>query len=270
MLTVIEIEKNEWSFFDSAYNPKIEQQFDDALDTWYSGNFSEAEVSLKEIISVKPYHIDAIHHLGLLFDDTGREFEADLCAKEAAQIGIDALPKTFSWHTARISWGDLSNRPFMRAYHALGLFYLKRHEHGKAQEALKRLVSVHPNDNLGARYELLCSYASIHDWKSVLALSAEYSRDYSPDFLYTKAFALFERGSEEEANRTLEKAASTFPLVAKEILKKRHTPPKSNSLIPGAVTIGGEEQAYNYWKDNKDMWKKSSLAIEFLKKIINR
>lgn len=267
MLTVIEIESNEWSFSDSEYKPEIEEQLDIALDMWRSGNFAEAEISLKAIILVKPYHIDAIHHLGLLFDDTGRQFEAYLCAKEASQIGIDALPKTFSWHTARISWGDLSNRPFMRAYHALGLFYLKRHEHGKAQEALRRLVSVHPNDNLGARYDLLCSYATISDWKSVLALSAEYSEDCSPDFLYTKAVALFERGLEAEGHCTLEKAVSTFPLVAKEILKKRHIRPKS--LLSGTMTVGGEDQAYNYWENNKNMWGKDSLAIKFLKQIVN-
>jgi len=40
--------------------------------------------------------------------------------------------------------------------------------------------------------------------------------------------------------------------VAKELLKKRHIPPKS--LDPDRYTVGGDDEAFYYWERSGILW----------------
>lgn len=115
MLTLEQLAPNEWCFRNLASTGELEQDFDRALEDWDAGQIERAESLLRSVVSRCPWHIDAIHHLGLLFEVTDRLFEAQLCARERARVGLKALPPEFSWLTGRMAWGSLDNRPFMRA-----------------------------------------------------------------------------------------------------------------------------------------------------------
>ena len=59
-------------------------------------------------------------------------------------------------------------------------------------------------------------------------------------------------GDKEKAILLLKKAIRKSPKVARELLKKRHTPPKT--LFPDRYTVGGEDEAYYYWERNGILW----------------
>ncbi|GAO24297.1 hypothetical protein ALISP_4117 [Alicycliphilus sp. B1] len=113
-----EVSSNSWAF-DDDYPEGTEAQFEEALEFWRDGNEIKAEELLRSLLLVAPDHINALHHLAMIFASRGLEFEAYLSWREAVRVGMEGIPAEFSWHTGQMHWGHLSNRPFMRAYHAL-------------------------------------------------------------------------------------------------------------------------------------------------------
>ena len=150
----IDIDKNEWEFADDLIDLSIHDELDQAIDLWHEGKRGSAEFILKKIISKNPYHIDAYHHLSLIWEELELDFEAYLCCRESVKIGLSAMPDEFSWKSSRLHWINLDNRPFLRAYHTLGLWLEKRQEFDEAITVFKNMLSVCPNDNIGVRYLL--------------------------------------------------------------------------------------------------------------------
>lgn len=161
-----------------------------------------------------------------------------------------------------MDWGHLENRAFLRAYHALSIALLRQNRHVEAIEILALLVSVCPNDNLGARYMLMQCYLDAQSWQAAIDLSLQYPEDIGPDILYSKAVALMKLHRNEDALDSLQQAVRYRPNVAKELLKSRHVGPKS--MFSGSLQVGGADEAFDYWERNKAHWTKGSQALELL------
>ncbi|MEQ1530105.1 MAG: hypothetical protein ABL925_12375, partial [Methylococcales bacterium] len=198
MIAFIKESPNSWVFHHDLPSG-AEESLDNAIDCFEAGNIDEAEEILRKVLLVCPYYIDAFHHLALVFSESGLELESYLCSREAARLGLEAIPSPFSWSTSRMLWGHLENRPFMRAYHSLGLSILDNQGAASAIEIFARLVSVNPNDNLGCRYSLMQSYLDLKEWQAALNLSQQYNSDTGPDIVYSKVIALFQLAQDEEA-----------------------------------------------------------------------
>lgn len=78
--------------------------------------------------------------------------------------------------------------------------------------------------------------------------------------MFTYPLLLLMEGEINKAKSLLSEAKSKFPLVVKELLKKRHAKPKSFSST-GYITVGGADQAYEYWKRYGKYWLKNDLAM---------
>jgi len=267
MITFIEESPNSWVFHHN-FPEGVEESLDNAIDCFQAGNLDEAEETLRKLLLVCPYYIDALHHLALVFSDFGLELESYLCSREAVRIGLEAIPSQFSWLTSRMLWGHLENRPFMRAYYALGLSILNNQGAASAIDIFARLVSVNPNDNLGCRYNLMQGYLDLNEWQAALNLSQLYCNDTGPDIVYSKVVALFQLDREEEAIAALTLIINHYPNVAKELVKTKHSPPKSSH--PGFITLGGEDEAYDYWQRNRKHWASSTTAYKTLKNILKK
>jgi tetratricopeptide (TPR) repeat protein len=187
------------------------------------------------------------------------------CTREAVRLGLETIPKEFSWLTSLLEWSVLDNRPFLRAYHKLGLYLLEHGGAGEALEVFTRLLAVSPGDNLGARYLLLECYLSLQDWEAAIHLANRYSEDISPSISYSKVIALLGLNEEAQAQECLREAVLRHPKVANELSKSRHVRPKS--LIPGSITVGGEDEAFSYWERNKAHWTKDTRAYELLQEL---
>ena len=153
-MKLVEIGRNDWIFQDPTITDEIDDKLDRALDFWEEGHAELAEKMLCAIVAECPNHIDALHHLSLIYDEQGRVLEAYVFCQAAVSIGLQAIPMKFKWDNARVTWGLLENRPFMRAYHNLGLWHFHSDRYDEAIEIFERLLSVNPDDNQGVRYLL--------------------------------------------------------------------------------------------------------------------
>jgi tetratricopeptide (TPR) repeat protein len=265
MITVLETSPGSW-LFEHHLPEGADEQFESVLDLFESNEYLEAEKRIKALLLVCPDHIDALHHLGLLYSYTGRPLEAYLATREAVRIGMDALPPAFSWLTSSLAWGHFENRPFMRACHSLGLHILRTQGSAAALELFARLVSVNPNDNLGARYVLMGCWLETGAWQSAISLALRYPDDAGPDIAYSKAVAQVHVADYEGATESLRFALQCKPNIAAEILKTKHIRPPQDR--PGYMTLGGEDEAFDYWERNRSHWAKSSEVFKLLKQLL--
>lgn len=258
----VAVDEDEWEFADDLINISTNQELDEAIDRWHEGNPGFAESILKNIISKNPYHIDAYHHLSLIWEELELDLEAYICCREAVRIGLSVIPNEFSWKSSKLHWMYLDNRPFLRAYHTLGLWLEKRQEIDEAITVYKNMLSISPGDNVGIRYLLPKLFLDNGDLFSVIRLCKKYPDDYSPEIMYTYPLALILSGEIEKSKHLLAEAISAFPLVVKELKKKRHPKPKTS--YPGTITCGGADQAYEYWRQYGKFWSSSNKAMELI------
>lgn len=269
MLELIEILPNTWAFHQDMPDG-VEERLNEAVECFEAGDLDEAEEILREVLLVCPHHIDALHHLALIFSDSGLKLESYLCTREAVRIGLEAIPSHFSWLTSRMLWLELENRPFMRAYHALGLSILDSQGAASAIEVFARLLSVNRSDNLGCRYTLMQCYLDLNEWQAALDLSQRYNNDTGPDIVYSKVVALFQLDQDDENDEAIEAltfAIDHYPNIAKELIKTKHSEPESKH--PGYITLGGEDEAYDYWERNRKHWTSDTIAYKTLKTLLN-
>ena len=256
--------ENEWRFIESGCVRDLIGKFHEALDYLDGAEFQLGERMLRSIIDRCPEHVDAIHHLALISEDEGRDLEYHLLEKEAVDIALKIFPKEFRLGEDLLEWGWLENRPFLRAYHGLGLAHLKR---GSVKEALNiflNLLSSNPNDNQGIIAIAVECFFSLDEPENVLSICDKYSGDTTPQLLYGRPLALIQLDRLSEAREAVKEAVAGLSFVAKELLKKRHVKPKS--LMDGYVTSGGKDEAYFYWETSGSFWENTPGALDLLKK----
>lgn len=256
--------KNDWVFnYPTSYNDTFDE-FYEALDLFQANNFEIAETIFSNIAKENIDHIDVFHYLSLLYANTSRELDAYVYCREACRIGLDALPKDFNWSKATLEWGHMENRPFLRAYHNLALYQESLGLIDDAITTLSRILSVNSNDNLGVRLILPKLWLKLDDIPALINHCKDWSDDYSPEIMYGHALALIISGDTKKAEPLLAEAKQEFPLVAKELLKKRHTKPKSD--LEGYMSHGGPDQAYAYWQHYGEFWTNNKSAMSNLQK----
>ncbi len=256
------ISPREWKFIEPPCVHSSMDTFHKALEFFDSGDDDRAERMLREIIAECPEHIDALHHLALIVGDAGKKLESYLLEKEAVAIGFESFPIQFRIGESLLPWGWLENRPFLRAYHGLGLAYLERNEVSKAQESFLNLLSLNPNDNQGVRALSIDCFFKMKEPGHVIEICKKYPGDLMPEVLYGEPLALVQLGRHSEAKAVLTQSIELLPLVARELLKKTHRKPKG--LHPSYVTQGGKDEAYYYWKSSGFFWENTEGALELL------
>ena len=265
-MKLVQVRNNHWSFEDPAISDETHEKLDLALDTWHAGHVERAEIMLRAIVAECPSHIDALHHLSLICDEQARALDAYVYCQAAVSIGLQAIPDKFDWERSTLEWGILANRPFMRAYHNLGLWHLNARRYDDAIEVFGRLLSVNPHDNQGVRHLLPICWFEKNDLTAILDLCRAYPGDYAPEILYTEVLVLVLLGRDKDALAVLKNCVATLPLVGKELLKKRHRKPKFWS--EGHITLGGPDQAYDYWREYGKYWSASASAMELLRQVV--
>ncbi|MCB0747464.1 MAG: hypothetical protein KDC52_06670 [Ignavibacteriae bacterium] len=243
---------NRSELFERFYNT------DEILD------YEVAESEFIMIIREDKEFIDAYNSLAWLQMEEYNYGSAQSYFSEAYEIGNSLIPKEFR---GKIEWGHIDNRPFLRSIHGLGLSFLLVGEFQQAQKFFEQNLEYNPNDNQGIRSLLIQSYIACGEFKKILNVCHLFPDDILADTLYGKVLALFSLNKIEEAQITLEKAFKYSPLIAKELISKKHKPVLNNQ--PGIITVGGQDEAYEYWKRMGQYWTNPNI-IEFLKNGINK
>ena len=267
-MQLVEIGRKAWVFRDPTITYEIQQKLDRALDTWEAGHVESAKKMLRAIIEECPNHIDACHHLSLIYEEQGRKLEAYVFCQTAVSIGLQAIPKKFKWEQSIVTWGLLNNRPFLRAYHNLGLWHFHNDRYDDAIEIFERLLFVNPDDNQRVRYLLPICWFEKGELSATLDLCRQYSNDLAPAILYSQALAFALLGRDEDARAVLKNCVLELPLVGKELLKKIH--PKPKFQMDGYITLGGHDQAYEYWRCFGKYWSDSESAMKLLRQAMKR
>ena len=203
------------------------------------------------------------YHLALLLSYTGRTDEAYDIWYAATQLGLQHLPEAVLKGEEEIPWVFIDNRPFLRAYHALGLEYRMRDAHTLALKVWERMLAMNSDDNQGIRMLAMDAYLTLGKDRDALNLAAAYSDDGTPELLYGRVLALFRLEQQREAEQALARAVQVLPRVAQELAKRRHRKPRD--FREDIVSIGSPEQAYLYWQDSGFLWKATPGALEFVR-----
>ena len=113
------------------------------------GHIPEAKKRFKEVLKQDPKYIDAINGLGSIALEQGKLGEAEKHYRKAYQLTLEKfggkLPES-------IEWEILSNRPYLRAMHGLGLALWRQEKTDKALRIFRKMLKLNPNDNQGIRF----------------------------------------------------------------------------------------------------------------------
>lgn len=247
---------------------EVTEELDNAIAHWRIGDLTFAAGEYRRLIDEYPEFIDAHHHLALLLDRAGREEEAFRIWQDVVAMGIECLPTRFEIGRDLLPWSILENRPFLRAYHSLGLGFLERGEIEKALDIFNNMLAMNPGDNQGARALTIDCGFRLNRPLDVLAICERYPDDGMEQVVYGRALALYQLGRKVKAERALREALEFLPLIARELVKERHRKPKG--LHSDYVTHGGADQAYYYWIEQGTHWKNTSGALGFVKECLTK
>jgi tetratricopeptide (TPR) repeat protein len=267
-LKVVQAGPKEWVLQYPPGEAQVRDEFDQGIDLMETGNDEKAMKKFLAVLKACPLHIDAYHHLALLmFYSNDLPAALDLWGT-AVRIGIESLPKEFVMGKDRLKWVCIENRPFLRAYKGLGLALFDTGRINSAHVIYNHLLAMNPNDNQGVRALAVESAFAMNRPDEVLRICNKYKQDAMVDTLYGRPLALLQLGKRALAEKALIGAIGLSHAVAQELLKKRHRAPKDRSLA--YVTVGGADEAYEYWQRLGKYWKETEGALEFLAEIMAR
>jgi tetratricopeptide (TPR) repeat protein len=252
-LKIEEVDKNEFMFVWPRSADKASDLFFEALDYADEGDLSKARQLLRKAIEIFPEHIDTIAHLGMM---SSNNRESIKLSEKAFQIGWELISGKLD-DKSKIEWGWTENRPFLRACHTKGLNLLKENRVDEAIKLLNQMIKWNPNDNQGVR-DLLADIYTIHKMsEEMIDLSKKYPDSYDPSINFGLALAFFRKSNRKEADKALKQAIRNFPICGKILLEDKPKKPKSE--MPGYITMGGEDQAYEFWEGQREAWKEKEL-----------
>jgi len=268
MLKLSRVSPHEWEFVYPDIYGDLMDEFHRGCELYEEGNLDEAEKIFQAVLTQMPDHLDAIHHLALVLSDRNLLDEARDLWEQTVRIGHKAFPQDFEIERDLLEWGWLDNRPFLRCLHGLAL---ARYEDGETEEALKLFresLSLNPGDNQGIRAMAVEALFELGRFEDALEITMKYPNDIMPETIYGRALILFKLGQRQEATAALQKAIGYLPLVGKELLKAKHRLPRT--ARPGTVTLGGADEAYDYWERSGRFWEEDTAALEWLREIMKQ
>ena len=258
--------EHEWRFlwpraFWDAY-----EAIDEAVELHNAGKGTAGERGLRDVLERVPEHLDARWQLAGFLYRRGQVAEAAELWREALKLGRTAFPsRAFQLGRDQLPWGWLENRPFLRC---LASWMHMREEAGALEEALgaaRELLALNPNDNQGVRCVAMTWLLRSGGNEEAAKLAEGYPEDGLPETTYSRALALFRLGRFDEADDALRDALAGLPAVGTELLRTRHRAPRRRH--PGYTTIGGTDQAYDYWQSDGAVWAATPGAMEWLRRV---
>ena len=92
----------------------------------------------------------------------------------------------------------------------------------------------------------------------------QYPDDGTPAMVFGHILALFRLGEAAKALNALIEANQANPKIAKWLLPARKAEPKTTSSY--GIQVGGDEEAWLYREDMRDVWDATPGALAWLKK----
>lgn len=242
----------------SANDEPLEIAQDLAWDAWDEPSTKKRITLAKKAIEISPLCADAYTILGNHSQSSETAIEY---YKQAVAAGKKALGSDFCEYKGCF-WLAIETRPYMRARAELARAVWKK---GKKSESIKHyfaLLELNPFDHQGLRYELAPYLLATKRYQELHALLDEYHDDAEATWPYTRVLLeFFEHGKTPQLAELFRDALENNKHIPKYLIKPSTIPKR----MPQFITMGGEDQAICYVKENKDLWHSDKRAIAWLK-----
>lgn len=276
--TLVDMDGGDWRLESPELPESVLEKFHEVLDMVFSDfggiyhddpkALKSAETWLRWLIKKYPYFIDGYHHLAMLLEETERKDEARQLWERAVNIGLQCVIERFCGTGNNLKWGWLDNRPFLRAYHSLGLQYMKEGNLTRAIGIFDTMLKANPNDNQGIRSLLVECYFEVDRPTDVLRVCMLYPNDGMEELLYGKVLALLKLGKKDKAEKALARAVKSSSNIARELSKRTHKRPAG--FDERFATWGSESEAFVYWERQGHVWKNTPSAIDFVREYLKK
>jgi tetratricopeptide (TPR) repeat protein len=162
-------------------------------------------------------------------------------------------------------WSYMNNRPTLRAIDFLADTMEDLDDDQTTLELREWLLRLNPNDNQGMRSAVMNAYLRLGRNEDAVVLCEHYPEDFDVSICFGHALALFRLDREHAANKRLIEAIEQSPRIPDALLRQRMKEP--DNLHSGYITLGGEDEAWNYRESARDIWLATPGATEWLKRV---
>jgi hypothetical protein len=177
------------------------------------------------------------------------------------RIVVGNVAKT-NW---RLPWIVEQNRPVLRMMVA-DAFQRYESVNGQWLPVMQTVLKLNPNDNHGLRDYVINERLRQGDNVGALNLAQCYPDDSAPAISFGRILALYRLGRMAEAHRVLNDVNQWSPKTARWLLPARKAAPKETSAY--GIEVGGDEEAWIYREQMRDVWAATPDALAWLKKNI--
>lgn len=167
----------------------------------------------------------------------------------------------------QLHWGWTGNRPALRSLVRLVYMELDLGNDDAAAALAGTVLSLNPHDNHGLRTLAINGLLRAGDNDRAVELARQYPGDFHPDVAYGEALALFRLARYGEAQAVLDNALNILPKVPRFLTSDKVRKPK---IDPAGVTIGGNDQAWLYREEMREVWNATPGALKWLRKASKR
>lgn len=161
-------------------------------------------------------------------------------------------------------WGFMENRPTLRIIDFLADSMEALDDDQMALELREWLLRLNPNDNQGMRALVVNSYLQLGRNEDAVSLCEHYPDDALVDISFGYALALYRMEEYAQAELALFEAREGSPKVVAAITREKMKEPKRQFV--GHITLGGDDEAWEYRQSARDLWLNTPGAIDWLKR----
>lgn len=151
-----------------------------------------------------------------------------------------------------LPWGCLNNRPMLSLMQDFVLAFSDS-QRDACLDLMRWSVTVaNPTDNTGLREYLIHDLVAAGLAQEAIDIAAAYPNDY-PATEYGRVLAYFAAGQTDAAEHCLRQAIERWPKAWKMLHAVNPKRPRSKN--PGYVTVGGNDQAWEYRNEHLELWR---------------
>jgi tetratricopeptide (TPR) repeat protein len=164
---------------------------------------------------------------------------------------------------AQLHWVMHENRPVLRALSRLVQLTMLDGDLNELLLRAQRLIAINPHDNHGFRMIVMNQLIHQNRDEHALELAERFPNDMNPEVAYGRVLALYRLGRQKEAVEALGNSLEYLGKIPRYLIAKRVKKPK---LTPDRTMLGGDDQAWYYREEMRDVWQQTPGAIGWLKK----
>ena len=197
----------------------IDTRFDLAVSLFQNKRFADAEILLKEILSVEPWHAESWFFIALIADQMGFHQYAIEYLENVLEIDPKNLKYIYTLGDILFEYLIEINPKDCNGYYNLAVFFQKKNEYEKSLLNYKKVLQLDVK-NINAAYNIGNILIDLKDYKT----AAQYfqrvieNQPNSDDALSNLGFLQLELGKHEQAIEYLNKAITNFNIYSNRII----------------------------------------------------